>query len=119
MKSTVDFAGLTVIKSCVRLKAPFVKSYICLFICFYTNQYIYTYIELVEDLTTESLTNALRQFNSRREMISDIYSDNATNFVGAYKQLKGICNIFYNNDSQQVILNMLSDIRFKEIVYCP
>ena len=41
------------------------------------------HIEVVSDLTTEAFIGALKRFTARRGKPSNIYSDNATNFVGA------------------------------------
>ncbi|XP_043496357.1 uncharacterized protein LOC122520328 [Polistes fuscatus] len=46
------------------------------------------HLELVNDLTTEAFLAALRRFMARRGKCSDIYSDNATNFVGAANELE-------------------------------
>jgi len=50
-------------------------------VCFVT---MTVHIELVRDLTTQSFMNALNKFCNRRNLMSDIYSDNAINFVGAF-----------------------------------
>ncbi|UYV72914.1 hypothetical protein LAZ67_10001150 [Cordylochernes scorpioides] len=50
------------------------------------------YIELVTNLTTEAFLAALRRFISRRGRPAEINTDNATNFVGAYKDLRRLFN---------------------------
>ncbi|KAL6420506.1 hypothetical protein ACFW04_013841 [Cataglyphis niger] len=41
------------------------------------------HLEVIGDLSSNSLLNALKQFISRRGLCKHIYSDNVTNFVGA------------------------------------
>jgi len=48
------------------------------------------HIEAVSDLTTQSFLNALNWFFNRRGKSTIIYSDNATNFVGANRNLKEV-----------------------------
>lgn len=56
------------------------KAYISVFVCLSTKA---IHIELVSDLTTTGFIAAYERFVSRRGTCSDLYSDNATNFVGA------------------------------------
>lgn len=61
------------------------KAYICLFLCFNTKA---VHLELVSSLTTEAFLESLRRFIARRGQPNTIYTDNGTNFVGAYKELQ-------------------------------
>ncbi|XP_011631066.1 uncharacterized protein LOC105423115 [Pogonomyrmex barbatus] len=61
------------------------KSYIALFICFSTKA---VHLEAVSELTSSAFLAALRRFVSRRGYPQKIYSDNATNFVGAKRELE-------------------------------
>lgn len=70
------------------------KSYVCLFICFATKA---IHLEAVSDHTTESFLAALKRFISRRGMSQTIYSDNATNFVGAKNELKRLRELIIKN----------------------
>jgi hypothetical protein len=60
-----------------------VKSYIALFVCFSTKA---VHLELVGDLTTASFLAAFKRFTSRRGHVSEIFSDNGTNFIGAERE---------------------------------
>lgn len=81
----VDFCGPILIKDRRGRGCKTTKAYICLFICFAVKA---SHLELVSDLTTDAFLAALRRFVSRRGKPSKIYSDNATNFVGADTDLK-------------------------------
>lgn len=60
------------------------KAYICLFVCLATRA---VHLELAADLSTECFLAALKRFLSRRGNCTTIFSDNATNFVGAKAQI--------------------------------
>lgn len=85
----VDYAGPINIKIHTLRRAQLVKVYLCLFICFSTKA---VHIEVVVDLTSEAFVAALTRFISRRGMIKEIHSDNATNFVGAARILRKCFN---------------------------
>lgn len=83
----VDFAGPFNLKDGKLRNRAIVKAYVCLFICFTTKA---VHIELVGDLSSNSFLNALKRFVSRRGLCARIYSDNATNFVGANNELQKV-----------------------------
>jgi hypothetical protein len=83
--SGVDFAGPISLKEGRGRGKRIVKAYIALFICTTTKA---VHVELVGDLTTESFLNALKRLISRRGMVSKLYSDNATNFIGSKNELQ-------------------------------
>ncbi|XP_054727158.1 uncharacterized protein LOC129236895 [Anastrepha obliqua] len=86
----VDFCGPFSYKSEVRNRPP-TKCYICVFICFATKA---THLELVRDLSTNSFLASLKRFTCLRGQPRVIWSDNATNFVGAKNELKEIRALF-------------------------
>lgn len=57
----------------------------CLFVCLATKA---VHLELVSDLTTEAFIAALQRFSARRGRATDIFTDNASNFIGADRELK-------------------------------
>lgn len=88
----IDFAGPFHIKSHTGLrKAIITKGYLCLFVCMSTRA---LHIEVVSDLTTEGFLAALKRFVGRRGLVSKIYSDNATNFVGSQTELEKLATLF-------------------------
>ncbi|UYV81320.1 hypothetical protein LAZ67_20000761 [Cordylochernes scorpioides] len=88
-KTGIDFAGPVIVKTSNLRNARCDKAYIALFICMFSKA---IHIELVTNLTTEAFLAALRRFISRRGRPAEINTDNATNFVGAYKDLRKLFN---------------------------
>lgn len=60
------------------------KGYIAIFVCMTVKA---IHIEAVTDMTAEAFVAALRRFIARRGKVTNIYSDNGTNFVLANKIL--------------------------------
>jgi hypothetical protein len=85
LKCAVDFAGPIQVKTSKIRAAKIVKGYIAIFVCMATKA---MHIELVGDLTAESFIAALRRFVAKRGYVTDIYSDNGTNFVKSEKILQ-------------------------------
>lgn len=94
--SGVDFAGPVQLKLYPGRCNRTCKAYIALFICTVTKA---IHLELVSDLTTAAFIAAFRRFTSRRGHCSDLWSDCATNFVGACKELD---LMFKNRNSEAV-----------------
>lgn len=82
-----------------------IKSYVALFVCFATKA---VHLELVSDLTSESFIAALRRFIGRRGKCLHLYSDNATNFVGANRELKELRDLFISQQFNEKVTNSLT-----------
>lgn len=95
----IDFCGPFYYKSDVRNRPP-VKCYISIFICFSTKA---THLEVVQDLSTLSFLSALKRFIATRGKPKTIWSDNATNFVGAKNELADLKQQFLSQNHQQCI----------------
>ncbi|XP_033243474.1 uncharacterized protein LOC117186601 isoform X1 [Drosophila miranda] len=80
----VDFCGPINTYLRIRGKGP-TKAYIAVFVCLLTKA---VHIEVVSDLSTKAFLNALKRMGGRRKLPTDIFCDNATNFVGASNQLQ-------------------------------
>lgn len=61
------------------------KHYVALFVCFATRA---IHLECVEDYSSDKVMTAFVRFVSRRGLLSDVYSDNGTNFQGADRELQ-------------------------------
>lgn len=75
-----------------------IKCYVAVFVCFITPA---VHLELVSDLTTDAFLGSLKKLFARRGKASKIYSDNATNFVGASRQLKELDQLLNSVDHKQ------------------
>ena len=76
----LDFAGPLTFKS----GSDSVKGYVAVFVCFASKA---VHLEAVSSLTSDAMVAALRRFIARRGIPSQNVSDNATNFVGARRDL--------------------------------
>ncbi|XP_058449300.1 uncharacterized protein LOC131429265 [Malaya genurostris] len=87
MITGVDFAGPVSITGRRARGAVASKGYIALFICFSTKA---VHLEAVSDLGSSAFIASFIRFTSRYGMPSKMFSDNATNFRAASKQLQEI-----------------------------
>jgi len=55
---------------------------------------------MVRDLSTEAFLAALKRFSGRRGLSTNIYRDNANNFVGASNQLHDLRKFLFNKKTQ-------------------
>lgn len=102
----VDYAGPVYLKeSGPGRKRLEYKGYIAVFICLATKA---IHIEVVSNLTAESFIAALQRFISRRGMVTNMYSDNATNFVGANHELAELRIQFEDQVNQQKLAEFCS-----------
>ncbi|XP_036345737.1 uncharacterized protein LOC118754980 [Rhagoletis pomonella] len=79
----IDFCGPFNVYLRIIGKAPY-KAYVAIFVCFATKA---VHIEVVSDLSTDAFLASLKRMIGRRGLPSDIFCDNATNFVGACRKL--------------------------------
>ena len=80
----LDFAGPIQLRTTKGRGHKSYKGYIALFICVASKA---VHLEAVSDLTTVAFLAAYRRFVGRRGLCKKLYSDNATNFKGASKEL--------------------------------
>ncbi|GFY05475.1 integrase catalytic domain-containing protein [Trichonephila clavipes] len=71
------------------------KIYVCIFICFVSKA---VHLDIVTDLTSNAFIATLKRFIFRRGKCAKLYSDNATNFVGANIELKKMFNLVCKPD---------------------
>ncbi|XP_036325171.1 uncharacterized protein LOC118738357 [Rhagoletis pomonella] len=95
----IDYCGPFFVHFRRRATAP-TKAYVAIFVCFVTKA---THLELVDDLSTKGFLNALKRFIARRGRCAVLYSDNATNFVGARKELEELSSMFQQKQSHDEI----------------
>ena len=85
----VDYAGPFQIRAMKGRGHKSYKGYIALFVCFSTRA---VHLEVVEDLQSDTFISAFRRFVGRRGVCRNLFSDNATTFQGADKELKIMFN---------------------------
>ncbi|XP_058458365.1 uncharacterized protein LOC131434987 [Malaya genurostris] len=97
----VDFAGPFQIRSNLKLRnAAVTKGYVCVFVCMATRA---LHLEAVSDLTSEAFMGALQRFVSRRGLVRRLYSDNATNFEGAFNEMRRLAQLFQDEQHQRLL----------------
>lgn len=101
LNSGVDYCGPFTIRESKRRNSKTIKMYVAVFVCLATKA---VHLELVSDLSTEAFINALRRFIARRGKVSHMYSDNATNFVGASRELKELYALLDSEEAKSEIL---------------
>lgn len=87
--STKD-VGSTLVKMLTQKGVVQLKYYIALFIYLCTKA---LHLQLVKDMTTGSFITILQRFISICGKPNVIYSDNGTNFIDAYKELKNLLTV--------------------------
>lgn len=97
----IDYCGPFHIKG--RRNQPPIKCYICIFVCMATKA---AHLELVTDLTTEAFIAALKRFWAKRGYPQNIYCDNATNFVGADRELQRLQRQFETQQHKSAIVDV-------------
>lgn len=100
----VDYFGPLWIHYKIRGKRA-TKAYVAVFCCFATKA---VHFELVSDLSTDAFIGALKRFISRRGRCQNIYSDNATNFVGASNKLSELSNSIFSENGKECIVSTCS-----------
>ncbi|XP_048477681.1 uncharacterized protein LOC119694152 [Plutella xylostella] len=84
LHSGVDFAGPINVRMSKGRGNKSYKGYICVFICMATKA---IHLEAISDLTAEGFIAGFKRLVARRGHVSDVWSDNGTNFVGASREL--------------------------------
>lgn len=86
----VDFAGPISIRTSKGRGHQSYKGYICVWVCMATKN---LHLEAISDLTSQGFIAGFKRLVSRRGHVSDIWSDNGTNFVGASRELRILVEI--------------------------
>lgn len=81
----VDYAGPFSILNGIGRGTKSHKVWVVVFVCFSVKA---VYIDYVNDCSTKAFINVFRRFSNQFGMPSDLYSDNATTFKGADRELR-------------------------------
>ncbi|XP_076383571.1 uncharacterized protein LOC143260874 [Megalopta genalis] len=103
----VDYCGPLFVKEKRFRNQKRLKVYGAVFICFVTKA---VHSELVSDLTTEAFLAALNRFFSRRGRSKNIYSDNATNFIGAKNEIAELLTLVRSRDHNDQVARHLANV---------
>ncbi|GFY12223.1 uncharacterized protein TNCV_4935121 [Trichonephila clavipes] len=86
----IDYCGPFFIRYKHQRKGTYQKIYVAIFVCLASKA---VHLEIASDLTTDAFLATLKRFVARRGKCATISSDNAKNFVGAYRELKRLHNL--------------------------
>ena len=104
LNAGVDYCGPLHIKERRFRNRSKLKVYVAIFICLSTKA---VHLELVSDLTTEAFIASLKRLFTRRGISKNIYSDNATNFVGASRELSELHKLFLSKQHNETVREFL------------
>ncbi|XP_042904345.1 uncharacterized protein [Parasteatoda tepidariorum] len=90
----IDYAGPLYVKN----EKLVTKAYIVIFTCAVTRA---IHLEVVSNLSTDVFLLALQRFVSRRSLPHTVYTDNATTFGAADKELRSLWNIISSSKIHQ------------------
>lgn len=102
MHCAMDYSGTVMVRTSKGRGHHATKAYVAVFVCLSTKA---VHIELVGDLSTVGFIAAYERFTSRRGCCSDLYSDNATNFVGAASSFLRCERDVFNQKVQSILAN--------------
>lgn len=85
--TALDYTGEIAYKLNITRNSKTAKAYVAIFVCMAVKA---MHLELVTDLTATAFIAAFRRFTSRRGNVGHLYSDNATCFVRANKDLQNL-----------------------------
>jgi len=97
-----DYAGPFNLKEGKTRSNKLIKGYVCIFVCQSTKA---VHIEVITDLTSNGFLSLLKRFVSRRGICSDIYTDNATNFVGCNNELISIQKLISSSNINDYVIH--------------
>lgn len=86
----VDYAGPFLVRQGT-YRPKLVKAYVAVYVCMTTKA---IHLEIVSDLTSDAFLASLRRFISRRGLVQQLHSDNATNFKGANHEMHRLYCLF-------------------------
>ncbi|XP_038117973.1 uncharacterized protein LOC6051048 [Culex quinquefasciatus] len=112
-KVGVDFCGPFYIRYPIRRSVP-VKCFVAIFVCLVTKA---VHMEVVADLSTQAFLAAFKRFVAIRGKSQLVMCDNATNFVGANRELQKLLQQLLDQLAQHTIVRTAEEdgIEFKFI----
>lgn len=80
----IDFAGPVELKSSNVRQSPYIKGYVCVFVCFSTKA---IHLEVCSELSSASFEATFARFVGRRGLPHRVVTDNGRNFLGSSRAL--------------------------------
>ena len=114
--TAIDYCGAFFAKKKRHRNRNKIKCYVAVFVCLASKT---THLELVSDLATEAFLAALKRFFSRRGKSSSLISDNATDFVGASRELKQLQELHMSDEHNKAVQLFLSQQPFVIWTFIP
>ncbi|XP_062541377.1 uncharacterized protein LOC134209407 [Armigeres subalbatus] len=105
LKVGVDLCGPFYIKYPIRRSTP-VKCFVAIFVCLATKA---VHMEVVADLSTQAFLSAFKRFVAVRGKPQVVMCDNATNFVGANRELEELRLQFLDQQFQHTVVRTAED----------
>lgn len=81
-------------------------AYVAVFVCFVTKA---VHLERVTDLSAETCLSAIKRFFSRRGKSKNIYSGNATNFIGTRNECLKIQSVVISEEYNNKLIHHLAN----------
>lgn len=97
----VDYAGPFEAKPGLPRSRVRLKGYVGVFVCMKTKE---THLEWISDLTSKAFVRGFKRFQAVRNPCRELWSDNASTFVGANKELRQMVKSWQDGDED--IANM-------------
>lgn len=99
----IDYAGPFDLRDGKLRTNKTIKAYVCIFVCQAVKA---VHIEVISDLTSDGFLSLLKRFVARRGIPANIYTDNATCFVGSKNELIKIRNLTETDSFQDYLSNV-------------
>ena len=103
--TSLDYTGFFLTRTGLPRSKTLLKSYVAIFICHSTKA---VHFDVVQDLTTKSFVQCLCRFQAHHGLPKRIFSDNATTFVKAGKDLKELFDFLAKSHDMNFLLNYLN-----------
>lgn len=102
----VDYAGPIEVVERYKTRSNKRKAWIAIFVCLVTRA---IHIDVVTEYSAVAFIQCFERFVARRGHCRRLYSDNGTNFVGAYKELKSAFKEWHQPGAKDQIHSMGTD----------
>lgn len=110
--TTVDYAGPFRLKASQFRGIKSYKGYVAIFTCMATKA---VHLEAAGDMTAQTFIHTFERFIARRGYCHDMYSDNGTNFVRAFKDMDKDRKLFENSYENIIKIKLIPYLATRNI----